>query len=658
MNFAPRRLWYLMPLFLCLTVVGCDKSKDGGSSNVKSTETKGSAKTKTEADTKTSSSKTDDSGKKPDDSGKVEPAPFVYSGHSPVWLDQNWTRDESKDFYFQDQGSELVPYEWFMAVEQVDNKELFRSDKNMIALGYITQPKDPNRNKHGLPIGFVEDDKPASTDLKIAAYGAEYQKENYPKTSKWLGLTCAACHTADITYKGTVIRIDGGPAMADHESFLSGLTAALRATANSDEKFARFEKGVRAFRKLDTGGGESDDLTTLRAELKSFTGHMEQLVQMNAGGEGHEYGFARLDAFGAILNEVTVGGLGIKANARPSDAPVSFPYVWYASHLDYVQWNRSADNALARNVGEVLGVYAHFQLTGPPATMFRSTANFNGLIHLEDLLEKLKAPVWPEEILGKLDAGKVELGSKLFAQNCESCHAVRDEDGKFPMTEPFGKEKSQFIITSKSTLKESGTDPKMIMNFAVRKADPGSMRKFLNPAVPEGDVSAARILVAAVSNVLARFAVEDAGQPANDPQKIGEFLNELGGNHPPKAADFVPDGYISRPLYGIWATAPFLHNGSVPNLYELLQTDTKRSPSFYVGSREFDPVRVGFVTTKSAERSFEFKTVDADGKPIMGNLNVGHSGPEKTQTLDDDGKWRDFTEEERWALIEYMKTLK
>ncbi|HXN89839.1 MAG TPA: hypothetical protein VN890_10925 [Methylocella sp.] len=65
------------------------------------------------------------------------------------------------------------------------------------------------------------------------------------------------------------------------------------------------------------------------------------------------------------------------------------------------------------------------------------------------------------------------------------------------------------------------------------------------------------------------------------------------------------------------ATAPCLHNGSVPTLYDLLLPPSDRPTSFYAGTREFDPVKVGFKTEQSAENSFLFRVFDAQGKPIQ-----------------------------------------
>ncbi|WP_105265376.1 di-heme-cytochrome C peroxidase [Pseudoalteromonas sp. T1lg76] len=76
--------------------------------------------------------------------------------------------------------------------------------------------------------------------------------------------------------------------------------------------------------------------------------------------------------------------------------------------------------------------------------------------------------------------------------------------------------------------------------------------------------------------------------------------------------------YKTRPLEGIWATPPFLHNGSVPNIYQLLSPVSERDSQFWVGQREYDPVHLGYVTEKEAGHAFLFDT-QKDG-----NKNIGH----------------------------------
>lgn len=75
--------------------------------------------------------------------------------------------------------------------------------------------------------------------------------------------------------------------------------------------------------------------------------------------------------------------------------------------------------------------------------------------------------------------------------------------------------------------------------------------------------------------------------------------------------------YKAAPLTGIWATAPYLHNGSVPNLYELLLPSNQRTTKFYVGNKEFDPKNVGYKTDQTEATTL----LDTS---LPGNSNSGH----------------------------------
>ena len=126
--------------------------------------------------------------------------------------------------------------------------------------------------------------------------------------------------------------------------------------------------------------------------------------------------------------------------------------------------------------------------------------------------------------------------------------------------------------------------------------------------------------------------------------------------HPPKFLDgkLVERGkevanetllaYKARPLNGIWATAPYMHNGSIPNLYETLVPAYERSSGFYIGSLEYDADKVGYVS-EPGESAFYFDT------SLEGNSNAGHeyfAGPYGNEP---------FAEREIEALLEYLKTL-
>jgi hypothetical protein len=60
-------------------------------------------------------------------------------------LHQNWTDSESNQFYNAAQGSQLLPYDWFLHLEQADNDQPFRDPKHLRALGYITRSLSSTR---------------------------------------------------------------------------------------------------------------------------------------------------------------------------------------------------------------------------------------------------------------------------------------------------------------------------------------------------------------------------------------------------------------------------------------------------------------------------------------------------------------------------------
>ena len=96
--------------------------------------------------------------------------------------------------------------------------------------------------------------------------------------------------------------------------------------------------------------------------------------------------------------------------------------------------------------------------------------------------------------------------------------------------------------------------------------------------------------------------------------------------------------YAGRPLIATWAAAPYLHNDSVPTLYDLLQPASKRPVTFRRGGRDFDTQKVGYREPPPGEPAFLFDT----RKP--GNGNMGHE------------YGTDLGERDRLDLIEYLKT--
>lgn len=142
-----------------------------------------------------------------------------------------------------------------------------------------------------------------------------------------------------------------------------------------------------------------------------------------------------------------------------------------------------------------------------------------------------------------------------------------------------------------------------------------------------------------------------------DPYRVWSYTDTLnalllayGEGYGWKLTDMVnTDGYANQPLDGIWARAPYLHNGSVPTLYDLLTPEEERNggrDTFWVGSAVYDTVDVG-VRTDVAE--YDGREMFLFDLTLPGNGNQGHSGPAFGTEL---------SESDKRALIEYMKTLR
>jgi hypothetical protein len=589
-----------------------------------------------------------------------------------VNVEQGWSPADKTAWYTTTQGSRLLPLSWLRALEQPDSEKPFLAPEYMASFNFL-----PGPGASDLPIGFTIDDQDDSrlSATKLRWKGGQSTKE------PWAGMNCSACHSNEITYNGKRMRVEGAPTLADFQSFREALNKALDQTRRDDQKFARFAKKVLA--------DDDRDSDKLRGELAKLVDAETKLGSANA--TPLRYGFGRLDAIGNIFNKVATVVNASGQTFHASDAPVSYPFLWNIPQLNVVQWNASAPNgpvvggvalgALGRNAGEVIGVFGDVQIEPYPLALLRpgymSSINMANLEQLEQLVGRLKPPAWPS-VFPAIDETKRVAGQRLFADHCARCHSHLDrEDLATQVTVDTTKLKGDERI---------GTDPWMACNAYANSAQTGSMKLtpkgylilfgekpvLLGSTAPEFDMLKTAV-IGSIVGYAARYKelVKEVGakelkelfdrksSPHIDlkPQiKLSNLLPEIAPAtvDPDKAAQLkgcLADdspilGYKFRPLTGIWATAPYLHNGSVPTLYDLLLPPSDRPTSFYVGTREFDPVKVGFKTEQTADNSFLFRVFDDQGNPIQGNLNSGH-----------DYNNAGLSAADREALVEYMKGL-
>ncbi len=604
-----------------------------------------------------------------DRSAKIAEADyFGDSIHEIVYLDQNWSPSDSIWFYTTTQGSDLLRYNTFLHLEQADNRELFRADDTLLKYRYLPQQSSWG-NPHGLPLGFVKD---------------SYRGTDY------IGLSCAACHTNQINYQGVGIRIDGAPAMADMEQFLLALERALHATLNDEPKLERLATAIH-------GNSEPKNLEATRAELLHSHQKQKAYNQRNQPLHGEQlvrYGYARLDAFGRIYNRIlghlTPNDLG---NYNPANAPVSYPFLWDTPQHDFVQWNGVSENArtgaLGRNVGEVMGVFGSMELHNQTEDQgYRSSADVRNIIRLEKHIAKLQSPRWPQQFPA-IDPEKAARGRQVFIDyRCHECHQDIDRS-----------DSKRQVTAQMASLPLLGTDPQMAMNAVSYSGKSGYFQGLpVEHDKPQGPKFAAQSKVLPLLAEAGRGVVTqpDLDKPAayrgllrlldvfvsiwdNPAKRSGGRQLDFERNNTP--AQYLL-AYKGRPLNGIWATAPYLHNGSILNLYELFlptcseqlsqsaaQGQSCRSESFTVGSREFDPIRVGFVN-RSPE---EYPELFVYNTRLPGNSNAGHAyAAGQTPVIkrnqhgkplrNPDGSFQTeklppITESQRWALVEYLKTL-
>ena len=259
--------------------------------------------------------------------------------------------------------------------------------------------------------------------------------------------------------------------------------------------------------------------------------------------------------------------------------------------------------------------------------------------------------------LARLIRTRRKEGACFIRSICAKCHLppVDDPDGGFwddKHWRTLEGATGRYLRVYRIPLDRIGTDPGQAEILGKREMKvPG----FLNIASKQKceTTDDGVICKASFGEALAKV-VEKTANVWYDQHDISQEQRErMNGNRPNLLNNLEKPGYKARPLDGIWATAPFLHNGSVPNLWALLSPidEGQRPEKFCLGSRAFDPVKVGF-STECSEGLFELDTA------IDGNRNTGHefAGEPGDKPKRKGVIGRRLEPDERWALIEFLKS--
>jgi hypothetical protein len=277
-----------------------------------------------------------------------------------------------------------------------------------------------------------------------------------------------------------------------------------------------------------------------------------------------------------------------------------------------LHWDGNNDRVEERNLNASMATSAL-----PPAIDHES------IECIEQWLETLEPPAYPFDI----DMDLAKQGEPVYRQYCADCHGLngRDFTGKYVgFVTPIDEIKTDRYRLDNYT-------EELALNMAATFA--GKEREQKRHECPGG--STYEPPAAQETNI-----TDDMTSAEKRLAAMRAEENTYRYKHYRKT-----DGYANAPLDGVWLRAPYLHNGSVPTLNDLLKPADERPKKFYRGNDVYDPINVGFLSTE---------THSVDGKPffpfktwIPGNGNQGHEGRAYGTLLRQDKKE---------ALLEYLKT--
>lgn len=572
-----------------------------------------------------------------------------------VYLENCLPADKRADFYHLAEGSEIYPVLWLQALK-IQNGKYFLEDVE--TLGFLPDPD----NADGLPVGLT-----SGITRGLEALG--------PMS----GLNCAACHVGELHYQDKRVRIDGAPNLLNTRQFFVTLIESAIATAKDPAALLAFAVKVReledakskketpkivqfgrsllvkiaakeeevlnaalkpvlddlikkefaskpfdfkkalksgitdaqAFQadivkdlKLDQIGdlakkivslagdeadkhaGLTDMLHGLYVKLRLLRGRAEFLKKLGMVGDDDDtkiWGPGRVDAFGSARAFLFQPGY-------PPLTPVSYPPLFAIDSHKSFHYDNNTTTFLERNFGQALGVGAVWDDESKTYSL-----QPKNLRTLESLSHLIAPPKWPEAIFGKIDQERVKRGQALYQKFCAECH------------EPEPTKQYENL----TKLPVIGTDPKRATMFA--ETLPNLKKPF-------------PVVIKATLAEIKQVALKEF-DPAEQKEILAQPVTWCG-----------PGEYSARSIKGAWATAPYLHNGSVPTLDDLLKPAKDRPKTFYVGSREYDVAKLGYV---SDEKMSPFDTTK------LGNSNAGHEGDRYGTSMSAD---------DRKDLLEFLKT--
>jgi hypothetical protein len=448
------------------------------------------------------------------------------------------------------------------------------------------QPGGPGAGDWVEQYGFLRGQAGVNEGLPVGfAVSHRRPRSGAPSPVPFVGFSCGLCHTARIQLRegdAGVFVVGMGSHALDLFAWVEALQGAL------------LDEGRLTLAAIDlrhqTRTGKPLTLAE-RAVIGVWLSGARDALRANVPkwGEPHEPGQLR-DA--AVLPNGPSRTQAFRELVRfildrPGAEDRSFsklPPVYRQADREWAQFDGSVRDPLTRSVFAAVAAGATRENLVLP-DLFRSVSR-----NIEYSL-RLEGPRWADVFPDRpIDSAKRDRGREVYRQHCDACHGHRDKDGPWIRGARHGE-----VLTPD----QLGTDPERVR---IRHYE--HMVRSLAAAIPEGS-------------------------PIR-----------------PAAAELrTTGGYVNAPIEAAFSRVPYLHNGSVLTLAELINLEPRR-PRFFRGRNFYDPGRVGLSApaARDARHYFEFDTT----RP--GNSNRGHDYPWPYRGPG----WDRAALED---LLEYLKTL-
>jgi hypothetical protein len=533
--------------------------------------------------------------------------------------------DQRSAYYSMDEGIQYLPVDILLSLKRADNSGLRVMDELLLAkperFGLLPNYVNPQSD---LPLGIT-----VSDDL------------NYVPIA---GIACPTCHTSLISNdKGQFFLVDGASSQFMIDRLLPEMIKSIVATLINPVEFEAFYDRYQArvgyvnpsplqaskdlapmvqqafltndtspiAQKLPSNSSLNDAYPTyasLATRDKMFVyltkrfifflgqtkyGNAKANSKIAAGGPG------RANPWSVAKNMIADKYLHAKSNEE--GGPVNVPFSWDYDRQKHVFWSGTTNSMLERNLAQCVSLITNFN-----DKTYESTCSIRKLERVSGYASKVQPPKWPENILGAIDQNYANKGKAIFKDRCLSCHN--------PLLSQTSAGSADFNYV------DVGTDDNYVK---------GQM-EFIN-----GKNIFTDMIAPFISKVKTTAAKNE---------NISDYdLVRLEGDGRWPAEWNMPVGnkIVAKPLYGVWATPPYLHNGSVPTMWDLLQPADQRPKEFHIGGYVYDSIRLGYREDRTLPDGFNFKV---DCENCIGNSNRGHEFG------------TDLSAEEKWNLIEFMKT--